>query len=73
MAATASAGPRPRIRVVSYNILSEIYANQQIYPYCDFWALAWTYRCENLVREIKDSAADVLCLQVIQSLPRKHK
>lgn len=35
----------PRFRIVSYNILAEIYATQQQYPHCDFWALSWDYRC----------------------------
>jgi CCR4-NOT transcription complex subunit 6 len=33
-----------RFRVVTYNVLAEIYATQQQYPYCDFWALSWDYR-----------------------------
>lgn len=37
--------PGARFRVVSYNVLAEIYATQQQYPYCDFWALSWDYRC----------------------------
>jgi len=36
--------PGPRFRVVTYNVLAEIYATQQQYPYCDFWALSWDYR-----------------------------
>lgn len=30
-----------RFRLCSYNLLAEIYATQQAYPYCDFWALSW--------------------------------
>ena len=37
-------GSGHRFRVVTYNILAEIYATQQMYPYCDFWALSWDYR-----------------------------
>ena len=36
--------PGSRFRVVTYNVLAEIYATQQQYPYCDFWALSWDYR-----------------------------
>jgi len=36
--------PAHRFRVVTYNVLAEIYATQQQYPYCDFWALSWDYR-----------------------------
>lgn len=37
-------GGGARFRVISYNVLAEIYATQQQYPYCDFWALSWDYR-----------------------------
>jgi CCR4-NOT transcription complex subunit 6 len=33
-----------RFRIATYNTLAEIYATQQQYPYCDFWALSWEYR-----------------------------
>ena len=54
-------------RVLTYNILSEIYANVQAYPDCPSWALAWTYRKRNLIREMATFDADVLCLQEIQA------
>lgn len=38
----ASAGAR--FRIATYNVLAEIYATQQQYPYCDIWALSWDYR-----------------------------
>ena len=63
----ASNGGGYRFRVLSYNLLAEIYATQQMYPHCDFWALGWGYRLPNLLRELRDSAADVLCLQEVQA------
>ena len=60
-------GGAPRFRVASYNVLAEIYATQQQYPYCDFWALNWDYRFQNILREIIDASPDVLCLQEIQA------
>jgi CCR4-NOT transcription complex subunit 6 len=54
-------------RVLTYNILSEIYTNSQAYPYCPKWGLAWTYRRLNLVREIVQYDADILCLQECQA------
>jgi CCR4-NOT transcription complex subunit 6 len=57
----------PHFRVCTYNVLAEIYATQQQYPYCDFWALSWEYRFQNIVREILDAGPDVLCLQEIQA------
>jgi CCR4-NOT transcription complex subunit 6 len=42
--ALSSSSYGARFRVVTYNVLAEIYATQQQYPYCDFWALSWDYR-----------------------------
>lgn len=41
---TGTGGGGARFRIISYNVLAEIYATQQQYPYCDFWALSWDYR-----------------------------
>jgi len=60
-------GNGTRFRVVTYNILAEIYATQQMYPYCDFWALSWDYRFQNILRELKEVAPDVMCLQEVQA------
>jgi len=56
-----------RFRVVTYNVLAEIYATQQQYPYCDFWALSWDYRFQNILREIMDASPEVVCLQEVQA------
>ncbi|CAM9870414.1 unnamed protein product, partial [Sphacelaria rigidula] len=63
----AGSGGGMRFRLCSYNLLAEIYATQQAYPYCDFWALSWGYRKTNLLRELLEAGADVLCLQEMQS------
>lgn len=62
-------GPRggERFRLVTFNVLAEIYATQQQYPYCDFWALSWDYRFQNILREILDACPDVICLQEVQA------
>lgn len=44
----ASNGGGARFRIATYNVLAEIYATQQQYPYCDFWALSWDYRYVHL-------------------------
>jgi CCR4-NOT transcription complex subunit 6 len=64
-----TSGPRggDRFRIVTYNVLAEIYATQQQYPYCDFWALSWDYRFQNIIRELLDASPDVICLQEIQA------
>jgi len=64
---TAGAGAGARFRIVTYNVLAEIYATQQQYPYCDIWALNWEYRFHNIMREVIDASPDVLCLQEVQA------
>ncbi|GER39934.1 glucose-repressible alcohol dehydrogenasetranscriptional effector [Striga asiatica] len=53
--------------VLSYNILSDKYATSESYSYCPSWALSWTYRRQNLLREIIGYHADIVCLQEVQS------
>eukprot|EP01035_Chromulina_nebulosa_P018937 gene18937-24744_t len=56
-----------RFRVVSYNILSELYATKQAYPYCDQWMLSWPYRRHMLLQELSDCEGDIICLQEVQA------
>lgn len=51
--------------VLSYNILSDIYATNEVYNYCPTWALSWPYRRQNLLREIVGYRADIVCLQEV--------
>jgi CCR4-NOT transcription complex subunit 6 len=51
--------------VLSYNILSEVYATSELYSYCPSWALSWPYRRQNLLREIVGYHADIVCLQEV--------
>ncbi|KAJ6864588.1 carbon catabolite repressor protein 4 [Populus alba x Populus x berolinensis] len=53
--------------VLSYNILSDVYATNDTYGYCPSWALSWPYRRQNLLREIVGYRADIVCLQEVQS------
>ncbi|CAJ1880431.1 unnamed protein product [Sphenostylis stenocarpa] len=53
--------------VLSYNILSDAYASNDLYSYCPSWALSWPYRRQNLLREIVGYRADIICLQEVQS------
>ncbi|TDH72254.1 uncharacterized protein CCR75_003267 [Bremia lactucae] len=53
-------------RVLTYNVLAEIYATRQMYPYCPVWALNWSFRRELLKRELQSYNADILCLQEVQ-------
>ncbi|KAI4365427.1 hypothetical protein MLD38_021411 [Melastoma candidum] len=53
--------------VLSYNILADRYASDELYGYCPSWALSWPYRRQNLLREIVTYQADIVCLQEVQS------
>ncbi|KAM1465323.1 hypothetical protein FF1_043901 [Malus domestica] len=55
-------------RVLSYNILADYLATSgsNRHDYCPDWALSWAYRQQNLLYEIIDYDADILCLQEVQ-------
>lgn len=53
--------------VLSYNILCDVYATSELYSYCPSWALSWSYRRQNLLREIIGYHADIICLQEVQT------
>ncbi|XP_075563342.1 protein angel homolog 2 isoform X1 [Pelecanus crispus] len=54
--------------VMSYNILSQnlLEDNSHLYKHCRKRLLIWTYRFPNILQEIKQLDADVLCLQEVQ-------
>ncbi|XP_027147983.1 carbon catabolite repressor protein 4 homolog 1-like isoform X1 [Coffea eugenioides] len=54
-------------RVLSYNILADLYTVSGAYTHCPNWALTWEYRRRNLLNEILSYDADILCLQEVQS------
>lgn len=54
-----------KFTVLSYNILSAVYHGQGRYDCCPEWARAWEYRRENLLREILQYDADIICLQEV--------
>ncbi|EOD06154.1 hypothetical protein EMIHUDRAFT_219492 [Emiliania huxleyi CCMP1516] len=53
--------------LLTYNVLSEIYATADAYPYCAAWALPWNYRRRNIMRELINYRADIMCLQEVQA------
>ncbi|NXF10866.1 ANGE2 protein, partial [Smithornis capensis] len=54
--------------VMSYNILSQnlLEGNSHLYKHCRQRLLFWAYRFPNILQEIKQLDADVLCLQEVQ-------
>lgn len=58
------------IRVVSYNILADIYAQTELsktvlYPYCAPYALGLDYRQNLIKKELAGYHADIICLQEV--------
>jgi len=53
--------------MLTYNVLAEIYATPDAYPYCAPWALPWNFRRRNLLRELVSYRADLMCLQEVQA------
>lgn len=54
-----------RLRVFSFNILCDNYANAQQYPYTATRALDWDYRKNLILQEIQAQDPDIICLQEI--------
>lgn len=50
--------------LMSFNILCERAATPAVYGYTPSWALAWAYRKELILTELKNQNSDFMCLQV---------
>ncbi|XP_041837429.1 2',5'-phosphodiesterase 12 isoform X1 [Melanotaenia boesemani] len=60
----------PAVRVVSYNILADVYAQTDLsktvlYPYCAPYALELDYRQNLIKKELVGYNADIICLQEV--------
>uniref|UniRef100_A0A3B5AHJ5 Phosphodiesterase 12 n=1 Tax=Stegastes partitus TaxID=144197 RepID=A0A3B5AHJ5_9TELE len=67
---TVRAAEWPAVRVVSYNILADIYAQTELsktvlYPYCAQYALQLDYRQNLIKKELAGYNADIICLQEV--------
>ncbi|RVE72565.1 hypothetical protein OJAV_G00039790 [Oryzias javanicus] len=67
---TAMEAAWPAVRVVSYNILADIYAQTELsktvlYPYCAPYALELDYRQNLIKKELAGYNADIVCLQEV--------
>lgn len=56
-----------KIKVFTYNILCHKYATKELYGYTPSEALAWDYRKEEVLQEIQSAAADIVCLQEVDT------
>lgn len=67
---TAKGTEWPTVRVVSYNILADVYAQTELsknvlYPYCAPYALQLDYRQNLIKKELTGYNADIICLQEV--------
>ncbi len=53
------------IHVLSYNLLADRLAHASRYPHIPRSILAFNYRGPRIVAEIRESEADILCLQEV--------
>lgn len=64
--------PSGSFRVVSYNILADVYAESvaartELFPYCPPYAMNIDYRKQLIIREILGYNADIVCLQEVDA------
>ncbi|KAG4072368.1 hypothetical protein HA402_004300 [Bradysia odoriphaga] len=64
--------PNHQFRVVTYNLLADLYANSDysrtiLFPYCPAYALAIDYRKQLFIKEIQGYNGDIVCLQEVDS------
>lgn len=64
--------PNHQFRVVTYNILADLYADSDysrstLFPYCPPYALAIDYRKQLFMKEILGYNGDIICLQEVDS------
>ena len=51
------------LNLVCYNVLAELLAKSDQYPYADPRVLDWDYRGPRIVTEVIQSDADIICFQ----------
>lgn len=59
--------PTSMFTVMCYNVLCDKYATRRMYGYCPNWAMAWNYRRENILSEIRLYTADIISLQELET------
>ncbi|KAI4889813.1 hypothetical protein NFI96_032464 [Prochilodus magdalenae] len=54
--------------VMSYNILSQelLLSNAYLYKHCNPHVLEWRHRFTNIIKELEQHSADIMCLQEVQ-------
>ena len=42
-----------QFKVMNWNVLADLYANESVYPYCEKWALSWTWRKHLIMKALR--------------------
>ncbi|KAJ3194674.1 Glucose-repressible alcohol dehydrogenase transcriptional effector [Irineochytrium annulatum] len=58
--------PQNMFTIMCYNILCDKYVTPQAYPYTPSWTLGWEGRKDNLLHDIINCNADIVCLQEME-------
>lgn len=66
-AAKKSQGDIDSFQVLSYNILCDKYVTSSQYGYAASWTLDWNYRKAQILKQLLDSSADIICLQEVDA------
>lgn len=61
------------IRVVSYNILAQVYVKSTLFPHSPSHSLKWKARSQSLLSLLKGLEADFLCLQELDEFETFYK
>ncbi|KAJ6099722.1 hypothetical protein N7467_001257 [Penicillium canescens] len=62
---SSSNSPTEKITVLSYNTLCDSSATQSHYGYVPSRVLAWEYRRELIINELRSHSSDIICLQEV--------
>lgn len=57
----------PTFTLLTYNLLADLYATGDMFSRCQPHTMSWQYRKQNLLKELLNYKADILCLQEVQS------
>eukprot|EP00245_Coleochaete_scutata_P004697 TRINITY_DN1753_c1_g1_i1.p1 TRINITY_DN1753_c1_g1~~TRINITY_DN1753_c1_g1_i1.p1 ORF type:complete len:392 (-),score=44.80 TRINITY_DN1753_c1_g1_i1:60-1235(-) len=61
------------LRVISYNILAQVYTKSIMFPYSPKPCLRWKARGRNILEELRSFEADVLCLQELDEFEEYYR
>lgn len=54
-------------QVLSYNILCDRYATTAQYGYTANWTLDWSYRSQQILKQLLEASTDIICLQEVDA------